>query len=178
MNQPSPLDYQSANPPTGCAGCGNHNILTALYVALSRLKVVPEDMAIISGIGCSGRLPFFVRGYGFHAVHGRALPVALGGKVGNPSLTVIAAGGDGDGLGIGGGHFTHMARRNPDITYLLSDNSIYGQTKGQTSPTSPLGEESPTTPYGNPEETVNPVLQALSAGATFVAQGFAGAMHH
>lgn len=143
-------------------------------MALSQMELDPARVVIVSGIGCSGRFPGFVKCYGFHTVHGRALPVALGVKVANPELTVIVVGGDGDGLGIGGGHIPHIARRNPDITYLILDNSLYGQTKGQTSPTTPKGAETSTSPYGNLELPLNPVLMALSYGASFVARGYAG----
>ncbi len=178
MKTPSLLDYQAEQRPVWCPGCGDHNVLVALMDALVRTGVQPKDLVVVSGIGCSGRLPFFIKGYGFHTVHGRALPVATGVKVANPSLTVVAVGGDGDGLGIGGGHLPHTARRNPDMTYLLLDNGIYGQTKGQPSPTTPQGTETVTTPYGSLEAPLNPVLLALSQGATFVAQGFAAATHH
>ena len=172
------LDYQSELRPVWCPGCGDHNVLVALMDALLRAGVEAKDLVVVSGIGCSGRLPYFIKGYGFHTVHGRALPVATGVKSANPALTVIAVGGDGDGLGIGGGHLPHTARRNPDITYLLLDNGIYGQTKGQPSPTTPQGAETVTSPYGSLEAPLNPILLALSQGASFVAQGFAAATHH
>lgn len=172
------LDFQSKNRPIWCPGCGDHNVLVALMDALVQAQVEPRDLVLVSGIGCSGRFPYFVKGYGFHTVHGRPLPVAAGVKVANPALTVIAVGGDGDGLGIGGGHLPHIARRNPDITYLLLDNGIYGQTRGQTSPTTPQGTETVTAPYGTLEPPVNPMLLALSYGASFVAQGFAAATLH
>lgn len=174
----SPLTYQSARRPIWCAGCGDYNVLSALYSALAQVKAVPEETIIVSGIGCSGRLPGFVNSYGFHTVHGRALPIAVGAKVARPELTALAVGGDGDGMGIGGGHLPHVARRNPDLTYILVDNSLYGQTKGQTSATTPQGQVTSTAPYGNRDQPLNPVLLALAYGASFVARGFAGAQHH
>jgi len=172
------LDFQGKNRPIWCPGCGDHNVLSALYTALAQTGVDPKDVVIVSGIGCSGRLPGFVKCYGFHTLHGRALPVAVGVKAANPELTVVVVGGDGDGLGIGGGHLPHVARKNPDITYLLMDNSLYGQTKGQSSPTTPLGDETATAPYGNLDEPLNPVLLALAHNASFVARGYAGATSH
>lgn len=131
-------------------------------------------MVIVSGIGCSGRLPIFVNSYGFHGVHGRVLPTAMGVKLGNPKLTVIAVGGDGDGLAIGGGHFPHAARRNVDITYLMLDNSIYGLTKGQASPTTLQTFSGKSSPYGVAEENLNPIALALAYDVSFVARAYSG----
>jgi 2-oxoglutarate ferredoxin oxidoreductase subunit beta len=128
----------------------------------------------VSGIGCAGRYPFFAEGYGLHAVHGRALPVATGIKLANPKLTVFTVGGDGDGLAIGGGHLPHVARRNVDINYVLFDNSIYGLTKGQPSPSSPVGTKTKASPYGAEDNPLNATLLALSHGASFIARLFAG----
>lgn len=178
MKARSLLDFQSELRPIWCPGCGDHQVQVAFMDALIRAGVEPRDLAVVSGIGCAGRFPYFIKGYGFHTLHGRALPIATGVKEANPALTVVAVGGDGDGLGIGGGHLPHTARRNPDITYLLLDNGIYGQTKGQASPTTPQGTETVTSPYGTLEAPLNPALLALSHGATFVAQGFAAATHH
>ena len=114
-------------------------MLASLYQAMARLELDPANTVVVSGIGCSSRLPFFVKTYGFQTAHGRVLPVAIGVKIANPDLTVIAVGGDGDGFSIGGGHLAHAVRRNPDITYVVMDNEVYGLTKGQTSPTSPVG---------------------------------------
>lgn len=160
------------NLPTWCPGCGHFTPLQALYEGLERLQVSPQRFVLVSGIGCSGRFPFFIKGFGFHSLHGRALPIAMGVKMANSDLTVVVSGGDGDGVGIGGGHFPHAARMNVNITYLLMDNSIYGLTKGQTSPTSPRGMVTKTTPYGNPGRPLNPSTLALSYGATFVARVF------
>ena len=171
------LDYRSGQMPIWCPGCGDFAIANALIEALNDLKIPKHTIAIASGIGCSGRFPVFMQCYGFHGVHGRALPLATGMKLGNDSLTVFAVGGDGDGLSIGAGHFPHAARRNIDITYLLFDNSIYALTKGQTSPTADTGTVSKTTPFGSEETPLNPVLLALSYGATFVGRAFSGYQH-
>jgi len=133
---------------------------------------------VVSGIGCSSRLPFFVKTYGFHGCHGRALPTALGIKVARPDLSVIVTGGDGDGFSIGAGHVPHVARKNIDLTYVVMDNRIYGLTKGQVSPTSSLGFVATTTPFGSQEEPVDPVVFSIIYGATFVARGFSAERNH
>jgi 2-oxoglutarate ferredoxin oxidoreductase subunit beta len=170
--KPTAKDYKGRLKPIWCPGCGDYGVLNALMSALAELEIVSDDLAIVSGIGCSSRLPGFVKAYGFHGVHGRALPVALGVKAGNPRLTVLIVGGDGDGLSIGAGHFPHLARRNVDVTYLMLDNRIYGLTKGQTSPTTPQGIWTKTSPDGVIEYPMNPAVLALTYGATFVARGF------
>ena len=164
--------YKTDYKPTWCPGCGDYGVLAALYKALAALELPSEDVALISGIGCSSRIPGFVNVYGFNGVHGRGLPMAMGVKLARPELTVIMAGGDGDGFAIGGGHFPHTARKNVDLTYIVMDNRIYGLTKGQVAPTSSLSFETGTTPYGAIEEPVNPIAFALIYGATFVARGF------
>ena len=173
-SQLKPQDYKTDEHPIWCPGCGDFGVLASLYNALAGLKIDPKQLVVVSGIGCSGRTPGFIKSYGFHVVHGRVLPVALGVKVDNPSLTVIGAGGDGDGFAIGGGHISHAARRNPDLTYLVMDNATYGLTKGQYSPTSPRGFEAGSTPYGNIEEPLNPIAMLIAYGASFVAQGYSG----
>lgn len=160
--------------PTWCAGCGDYAVLTALQRAIAELGIAPDDVCLISGIGCSGKISSYFGSYGFHGLHGRALPVATGVKLANRRLTVLAAGGDGDGYAIGLSHFIHAIRRNVDITYVVMDNNIYGLTTGQTSPTSRKGFKSKTSPTGAPEVPVNPLALALVSGATFVAQGFSG----
>lgn len=127
-------DYRSEVKPTWCPGCGDFGVLSALQRAFAARNLAPKDIVVVSGIGCSGRLPEFVNAYGLHVVHGRALPTALGVKTANPELTVVAVGGDGDGFAIGGGHVPHAVRRNVDITYIVMDNQVYGLTKGQPSP--------------------------------------------
>jgi 2-oxoglutarate ferredoxin oxidoreductase subunit beta len=170
----TPQLYKTDEHPIWCPGCGDFGVLDALYKSLAGLKINPKDLVVVSGIGCSGRTPGFVKSYGFHSVHGRVLPVALGVKVANPSLTVIGVGGDGDGFAIGGGHIPHAARRNPDVTYLIMDNSTYGLTKGQYSPTSPVGFQAGSTPYGNIEQPLNPLAMLIAYGASFVGQGYSG----
>ena len=168
------LDYRSKSMPTWCPGCGYFSIVDGLPGALNELGIAAKDTVVVSGIGCSSRFPFFVNTYGFHSLHGRALPVATGIKTANDALTVIAVGGDGDGFAIGGGHVPHPARRNIDITYLLFDNGIYGLTKGQTSPTSAKGFRTTTSPYDNLDQPLNPLLMVLSYGASWVGQAYAG----
>jgi len=168
------LAYRSKAMPTWCPGCGYFSMVDGLPGALNELGIAPKDAVVVSGIGCSSRFPFFVNTYGFHSLHGRALPVATGIKTANDALTVIVVGGDGDGFAIGGGHVPHAARRNIDLTYMLFDNGIYGLTKGQTSPTSAVGFHTSTSPYDNPDQPLNPLLMVLSHGATWVAQAYAG----
>ena len=170
----TPQSYKTDEHPIWCPGCGDFGVLDAIYKALSTLKIDPKDLVVVSGIGCSGRLSGFVQSYGFHSLHGRVLPVALGVKLANPSLCVIGVGGDGDGFAIGGGHIPHAARRNPDMAYIIMDNSVYGLTKGQYSPTSPIGYQAGSTPYGNIEQPINPLALLIAYGATFVAQGYSG----
>jgi 2-oxoglutarate ferredoxin oxidoreductase subunit beta len=167
-------EYKSDEKPTWCPGCGDFGVLNGLYNAMRVKGYQTKDIVVVSGIGCSSRLPFFVASYGFHGVHGRAMPIATGIKVANPDLKVLAMGGDGDAFAIGGGHFIHAARRNLDICYVIMDNNIYGLTKGQTSPTSNVGFVTKTTPKGTPDRPINPLLLAVAGGATFVARAFSG----
>ena len=157
-------EYLSGVGPVWCPGCGYYGILSALVEAFADLNLPTKELAIISGIGCSSRLPYFVKAYGFHSIHGRALPIAQGVKTANPNLTVVAVGGDGDGLAIGGGHFPHVARNNVDMTYLLFNNAIYGMTKGQFSPTTSLFPITKTSPFGLPGESINPSALAIVYG--------------
>jgi 2-oxoglutarate/2-oxoacid ferredoxin oxidoreductase subunit beta len=166
--------YKSDEKPTWCPGCGDFGVLNALYNAVRTKGWEPKDIVLVSGIGCSSRLPFFANTYGFHTVHGRVMPIATGVRVANPDLKVLALGGDGDAFAIGGGHFIHAARRNLDICYVIMDNNIYGLTKGQTSPTSSVGFVTKTTPKGSPDRSISPLLLAMASGATFVARGFSG----
>ena len=174
-------DYRSEVKPTWCPGCGDFGVLSALQRTLAERNLDPKDIVIVSGIGCSGRLPEFVNAYGLHVVHGRALPTAQGVRAANPDLTVIAVGGDGDGFAIGGGHVPHAVRRNQDITYVLMDNQVYGLTKGQPSPTTPTGmaalQRSSSMPKMAPYEGVlegqlNMLAMILVYGCTFVARTF------
>ncbi|OQY53382.1 MAG: 2-oxoglutarate synthase [Desulfobacteraceae bacterium 4572_89] len=168
------LKYRSGDLPTWCPGCGYFGIMDALYKACRELELKHEDICTVSGIGCSGRTPIFINSYGFHTLHGRSIPVATGLKLAREDLTVFAVAGDGDALGIGGGHLPHVARKNIDITFLLFDNSIYGLTKGQSSSTTPHEMKTNSHPVGNPDTPLNPIKLALAYGASFVARGYAG----
>ena len=163
-------DYKSELKPIWCPGCGDFGVLQAIYRSLAAIDRPPHEIAFVSGIGCSSRIPGYTTTYGFNSVHGRALPIAQGVKLANPELLVVVAGGDGDGFSIGGGHVPHAIRRNTDLTYIVMDNQIYGLTKGQLSPTSPRGLITVTSEYGSLEEPVNPLLYVLAYGAGFVAQ--------
>ncbi len=171
-------DYKTQIPNVWCPGCGDFGVLAAIQQAVADLQIPPHMMAVVSGIGCSSRISGYINAYGFNAIHGRVLPIATGAKLANPELTVLATGGDGDGYSIGMAHFAHAIRRNPDLTYIVMDNRIYGLTKGQVSPTTPQGDVTKTTPGGNPERPLNPLALALELGATFVAQGFSGNVKH
>src|ERR1700674_6130704 len=169
---PTPKDYKSEVKPTWCPGCGDFGVLNATYRGLAGLQMSPDQTVGVSGIGCSSRLPHFVQTFGFHSLHGRALPVAQGLKMARPDLTVLAVGGDGDMFSIGAGHLIHAALRNIDITVVVMDNETYGLTKGQTSPTSPTGHVTKSTPYGLLASQFNPISTALSLNVSFVARGF------
>ncbi len=171
-------DFNGRVKPDWCPACGNFAQLSAIKTVLAELGVEPHDTAVISGIGCSSNLPEFINAYGFHGLHGRVLPVASAVKWANPKLTVIAYGGDGDGFFEGTQHFFHTAKRNVDITYIVSDNQVFGLTTGQASPTAEIGFVSKSTPDGNIERPINPLTFALAAGATFVARGFSGDPKH
>ncbi|MGQ4555430.1 thiamine pyrophosphate-dependent enzyme [Halobellus sp. GM3] len=156
--------------PTWCPGCGDFGVLKALKGAAAELGLSPEEMLVCTGIGCSGKLNSYFESYGFHTIHGRSLPVARAAKLANPGLTVVAAGGDGDGYGIGGNHFMHTARENHDMTYIVFNNEIFGLTKGQTSPTSPKGHKSKTQPHGSAKDPIRPLSMSLNAGASYIAR--------
>jgi len=165
-------DYNGLTP-AWCPGCGNFGILSAVKKALVDLDIDPHEVLLVSGIGQAGKLPHYLKGNVFNSLHGRPIPPAIGAKLANKNLTVIAVSGDGDGYGEGGNHLVHAARRNHDITYLVHNNQIYGLTKGQTSPTSDIGFVTKTTPQGAPPP-INPIILSIAAGATFVARAFAG----
>ncbi len=167
-------DFKSNIDPDWCAGCGDFGVLNALQRACAELGLRPHQILTVSGIGCSSNMPGYIHAYGMHTLHGRSLAVATGAKLGNHELTVIATGGDGDGYGIGGNHFTHTARRNIDLTYMVMNNQIYGLTTGQVSPTSTPGMKTKSTPFGSVEYPINPLTSAIMNGATFVARGFSG----
>jgi 2-oxoglutarate ferredoxin oxidoreductase subunit beta len=164
-------DYRSDLKPIWCPGCGDYGVVQAVYRALAAVGRPSHEIAFVSGIGCSSRIPGYTSAYGFNSVHGRALPIAQGIKLANPELLVLVAGGDGDGFSIGGGHVAHAVRRNVDLTYIVMDNQIYGLTKGQLSPTSARGTRTASSPWGSLEAPVNPLLYVLAYGAGFVAQG-------
>lgn len=163
-------DFVSNQMVKWCPGCGDHSILSALENVLPQLGKKKEDILVISGIGCSSRFPYYVNTYGFHGIHGRALPLAMGARIANPELCIWVASGDGDSLAIGGNHFIHAIRRNPDINMMLFNNQIYGLTKGQYSPTTPMGKVTKTSPYGTIEEPFNPGELAVGAQGTFFAR--------
>jgi 2-oxoglutarate ferredoxin oxidoreductase subunit beta len=167
-------DFMSGVHPIWCPGCGDYGVLAALEQALVLRGRPPHEVALISGIGCSSRLPAYMACYGFHGVHGRALPFAAGLKLARPDVEVIALGGDGDGYSIGGNHFIHACRRNVDMLYVVMDNRVYGMTKGQPSPTTEPDWDSEIAPGGVGLRPFNPLSLAISAGANFVARGFAG----
>jgi 2-oxoglutarate ferredoxin oxidoreductase subunit beta len=166
--------YEGPVEPDWCPGCGDFGVLNALKRAALQLELLPHQMMIVSGIGCSSNLPGFIHSYGVHSLHGRAVPLATGIKLANPDLHVMITGGDGDGYGIGMGHFVHAMRRNLDLTYIVMDNQVYGLTTGQASPTTMPGVRTKTTPRGNAEQPINPLALAIVSGATYVARGFSG----
>ena len=172
--QLKPKDFKGNVDPDWCAGCGDFGVLSCLQKASAELGLQPHQMLIVSGIGCSPNFPGYFNAYGMHTLHGRALAVATGAQLANHELTVVVTGGDGDGYGIGGNHFTHTARRNVDLTYLVMNNQIYGLTTGQVSPTSCVGMKTKSTPFGSVELPVNPITSAIMNGATFVARAFSG----
>ncbi len=168
-------DLEGGVHPDWCPGCGDFGVLKSLKEAILELEIEPHTVLIVSGIGCSSNLPGFIRAYGVHSIHGRALPVASGAALANHDLHVIAVGGDGDGFGIGIGHFIHTMRRNLNLTYILMDNEVYGLTTGQASPTTLEGHKTKSTPRGNVERPIQPLALALATGATYVARGFSAA---
>lgn len=169
-------DY-SGIKPTWCPGCGNFGILKALNKAFVELELEPHQVLLVSGIGQAGKLPHYTKSNVFNSLHGRPIPPAIGAKIANPELVVIAVSGDGDAYGEGGNHFVHACRRNHDITYLVHNNQVYGLTKGQASPTSDPGFVTKTTPYGA-DAPLNPIALAIISGATFVGRSFAGDIDH
>ena len=169
-----PSDYKSEVKPIWCPGCGDYHVLMALTRAMAALGLPPERIAVVSGIGCSSRIPAYTNCYGFHGVHGRSLAVATGLKIARPDITVICASGDGDGYSIGGNHFLHACRRNVDLAYIVMDNHIYGMTKGQPSPTTEPDFDTALAPGGTGLRPFNPLVVALASGANFVARAYSG----
>ncbi len=170
-------DYKSDVKPVWCPGCGDYAVLSSITKAFADLELAPHQTSVVSGIGCSSRIPAYTNTYGFHSIHGRALAVAAGLKLARPDLTVLAAGGDGDGFSIGGNHFLHACRRNVDMTYVVMDNRVYGMTKGQPSPTTEADWDASAMapPGGTGLAPFNPLAIALAAGANFIARAFSGA---
>lgn len=166
----APADYKSEQSVRWCPGCGDHAILNVLHKAMAEIGVAPKDTAVISGIGCSSRLPYYMNTYGMHTIHGRAAAIATGVKTARPDLTVWQISGDGDGLAIGGNHFIHAVRRNIDINILLFNNKIYGLTKGQYSPTSDRGAVTKSSPYGTTEDPFIPAELVFGARGNFFAR--------
>ena len=160
----------TADQPTWCAGCGDFSVLALYYKLIQKRNIWHEKVTTVAGIGCSSRFPYFVQAHGVHYIHGRALPFASGISLSRPDLHVFVFGGDGDAFSIGGNHFNHTARKNIKMTYVVMDNFVYGLTKKQTSPTSPLGFKSKTDTWGAIDQPINPMKQAIAAGATFVAR--------
>ncbi len=170
----TPANYKSATKPIWCPGCGDYSVLSSITKAFSMLALAPEEVVVVSGIGCSSRIPAYTSCYGFHGVHGRALAAGTGVKLARPELTVLVAGGDGDGYSIGGNHFLHACRRNVDLTYVVMDNHVYGMTKGQPSPTTEPDWDSKLAPGGTGVRAFHPLVIALASGANFVARAFSG----
>ncbi len=174
-----PVDlFKGPIEPDWCPGCGDYGVLKSVQQAAAICGVQPKDLLIVSGIGCSSNLPGFMHAYGIHSLHGRSVPVATGAHLANTDLKVVMTGGDGDGYGIGVGHFIHAMRRNLNLTYVVMDNQIYGLTTGQCSPTTTVGHRTKSTPEGNMERPINPLALAIVAGATYVARGFSGEQKH
>ena len=161
-----------------CPGCGDFGILSSIQQAFVQLQIPPHQIAMISGIGCSGKTPHYIDTYGLHTLHGRALPVATGARLANNELTVVAVGGDGDGYGLGAGYFVNSGRRNVDMTYIVFNNGVYGLTKGQASPTLGKGLQTKSMPEPSIQEGVNPVAVALGAGYSWIGRGYALDVKH
>lgn len=174
----NPKDYETERKPTWCPGCGDFGIWAGLKATLAQLGWQPDKFVIVYGVGCSGNMTDFVKSYGFHSLHGRAIPNAIGIKLANHALPVIVVGGDGDLLGEGPGHLVHAARGNHDLTVIMHDNRVYGLTTGQVAPTARRGYRSKSTPQGLIEIGMNPLTLSLSQGASYVARGFTGDIPH
>jgi 2-oxoglutarate ferredoxin oxidoreductase subunit beta len=173
-----PKDFRTELEPVWCTGCGDYGVLKGMTQALADLEIAPEKLAVISGIGCSSRLPGYVKAYSFNSIHGRALPIASGLQLSRPEMTTVVVGGDGDGFSIGLGHIPHTIRRNVNMTYAVLDNGIYGLTKGQASPTTEMDSKKSRGLAGAEDQPLNPVLLVLSSGCGFVARTHAGNMPH
>ncbi|MFQ5816505.1 MAG: thiamine pyrophosphate-dependent enzyme [Terriglobia bacterium] len=171
-------DYKTEIHNDWCPGCGDFGIVTAIQMALAKLQLPPHQVAVVSGIGCSGKTPHYLHTYGFHTLHGRVMPSVTGLKLANHKLTVIGVGGDGDGYGIGAGHFVNGGRRNLDMTYIIFNNDVYALTKGQASPTIKKGQKTKSMSEESIMDALNPVALGLACGYTFVARGYALDVKH
>ena len=171
-------DYKTNVHNDWCPGCGDFGIVNSIQMALAEMNIPRHKAAIFSGIGCSGKTSHFINVYGVHTLHGRVLTFAQGARLANPHMNIIAVGGDGDGLGIGAGHFVAAGRRDINMVYIIFDNGVYGLTKGQASPTLKLGEQTKSLPSPNTNYNVNPIGLAVASGYTFVAQGYSYDVKH
>jgi len=171
-------DYKTDVHNDWCPGCGVFGIVNAIQMALMDMQIPRHKAAIFSGIGCSGKAAHFIHTYGIHTLHGRVLPFAQGAKLCNPDLEVLAVGGDGDGLGIGAGHFVSAGRRNVDMVYIIFNNGVYGLTKGQAAPTLKLGMKTKSLAQPNANNSVNPISLSLVSGFTFIARGYSYDVRH
>ena len=167
-----------ADHPTWCPGCGDFAVLASFFNVVLKLGIPHEKIVCVAGIGCSSRIPYFVNAHGIHFIHGRALPLASGISLSRPDLHVFVFGGDGDGYSIGGNHLTHAGRKNINLSYVIMDNEVYGLTKNQTSPTSPVGRKSKTDPLGSIDRPINPMAHLVASGASFVARTHATQVKH
>lgn len=170
--KPTAKDFQVSYQNDWCPGCGDFGILNSMHQACAKLGLDPSKVVTVGGIGCSGKAPYYMGTYGVHTLHGRPIPFATGIKLTNPELTVLIAGGDGDGLGIGAGHFVNAGRRNVDLTYIMFDNEVYGLTKGQAAPTMPMGMQTKSLAEPNIQGKVNPLLMAFASGFTWIGRGY------
>lgn len=177
---PPPLTKKQlkADHPTWCPGCGDFAVLASFFNVIQKLGIPHEKIVCVAGIGCSSRFPYFVNAHGIHFIHGRALPLATGISLSRPDLHVFVFGGDGDGYSIGGNHLTHAGRKNVNLSYVIMDNQVYGLTKNQTSPTTPIGHKSKTDPFGAIDRPINPMAQLVSSGASFIARTHASQVKH
>jgi len=175
----SPKDYTSTEGKSNwCPGCGDFAIEMAMKQAMAQMDLDPDKLMLITGIGCGANMPSWFSTYGLITLHGRSVAVATGAHLANHELPMFVEGGDGDGYGIGMGHFIHGMRRNVNLTYIVGNNTVYGLTKGQVSPTSQKGCKGPSTPFGNPDSPINPIAIALAMHCSFVSRGYAGNLPH
>lgn len=178
QSEPLTKKQLKADHPTWCPGCGDFAVLASFLNVVQKLGIPHEKIVCVAGIGCSSRIPYFVNAHGIHFIHGRALPLASGISLSRPDLHVFVFGGDGDGYSIGGNHLTHAGRKNINLAYVIMDNEVYGLTKNQTSPTTPIGHKSKTDPLGSIDRPINPMAHLVASGASFVARTHATQVKH